>query len=107
MIVKQFEVWLINLDPTMGSEIKKTRPCVVVSPNVINKFLNTVIVSPLTSTSKDYPSRVDCLFQGQSGQIALDQIRSVDKVKLIKKLGNIDKTAAANIITVLKTMFSA
>ncbi len=106
MITKQFEVWLVNLDPTIGAEIKKTRPCVIVSPDEMNKFLDTVIVAPLTSTLRDYPSRVDDTFQGHQGQIVLDQLRAVDKRRLTKKLGLIEKDSAFKIILVLQTMFS-
>lgn len=87
MVVVRFEVWLVTLDPTRGSEIAKTRPCLVISPDSVNHALNTVIVAPLTSTRKPYPTRVDCQFDGREGQIALDQTRSVDKVRLMKRLG--------------------
>lgn len=83
--VRRFEVWLISLDPTTGSEINKSRPCMVVSPEEANKFLNTIIVVPLTSTLLDYPTRVNCHFQNKTGQLAIDQIRAVDKKSLIKK----------------------
>jgi mRNA interferase MazF len=105
--VKKNEIWLVNLDPTIGSEIKKTRPCVVVSPDAMNKYLATVIVAPLTSSHKNYPSRVDSIFQGIPGQIALDQLRAVDKVRLTKKMGLLDKQATEDIRAVLATMFSA
>jgi mRNA interferase MazF len=105
--VKKNEIWLVNLDPTIGSEIKKSRPCVVVSPDVMNKYLATVIVAPLTSTRKDYPSRVDSIFQGSPGQIALDQLRAVDKLRLTKKMGLLDKQTTEDIRAVLTTMFSA
>lgn len=85
--VKRFEVWLIELDPTKGSEIKKTRPCVVVSPDAVNKYLNTVTVVPLTSVLRGYPTRVNCIFQGKEGQAMVDQIRALDKTRLKKKLG--------------------
>lgn len=87
MVVNQFEVWLIELDPTKGSEIKKTRPCLVISPNVVNKHLNTVAIIPLTSSFKAYPTRVNCIFDGKNGQIMVEQMRVVDKVRLKKKLG--------------------
>src|SRR6476660_3351821 len=96
MAVSRFEVYLINLDPTVGSEIKKTRPCLVVSPDEINHHIRTVIVAPLTSKGNSYPTRVACRFQGKEGQVVLDQIRAVDRSRLIKKLGTIhSKTAAA------------
>ena len=105
--VKKNEIWLVNLDPTIGSEIRKSRPCVVVSPDVMNKYLATVIIAPLTSTHKNYPSRVDSTFQGAQGQIALDQLRAVDKIRLTKKLGLLDKQSIEDIRAVLATMFSA
>jgi mRNA interferase MazF len=103
---KKNEVWLVNLDPTIGSEIKKIRPCVIVSPDAMNKYLATVIIAPLTSTQKNYPSRVDSTFQGNLGQIALDQLRAVDKIRLTKKLGLLDKQSIEDIRVVLTTMFS-
>jgi mRNA interferase MazF len=105
--VKKNEIWLVNLDPTVGSEIKKSRPCVVVSPDVMNKYLATVIVAPLTSTSRNYPSRVDSIFQGTTGQIALDQLRAVDKIRLTKKMGLLDRQTTSDVQAVLATMFSA
>jgi mRNA interferase MazF len=104
---KKNEIWLVNLDPTIGSEIKKTRPCVVISPDAMNKYLTTVIIAPLTSTRKNYPSRVDSTFQRNQGQIALDQLRSVDKIRLTKKLGLLDKQSIEDVRAVLTTMFSA
>jgi mRNA interferase MazF len=91
MVVNKNDIWLINLDPTVGSEIKKTRPCVVISSNISNKYLDNIVVIPLTSTIKSYPSRVDCLFQEKLGQIAIDQIRTIDKKRLIKNIGVIDE----------------
>lgn len=85
--VYRFEVWLVELDPTKGSEIKKTRPCLVVSPDSVNKYLNTISVVPLTSSIRSYPTRVNCVFQGKNGQAMVDQIRSLDKIRLKKKLG--------------------
>jgi mRNA interferase MazF len=105
-IVSQFEVYVIELDPTVGTEIKKTRPCVVVSPDAINRNLTTVIVAPLTHTIKDFPSRVVCNFNKEDGQIVLDQIRSVDKKRLKKKIGKIDTQKSELVKTVLQTMFS-
>src|SRR5882724_3139951 len=88
--VNRFEVYLVNLDPTVGSEIKKTRPCLVVSPDEINHNVRTVIVAPLTTRGQAYPTRVLCRFKGKAGQVVLDQIRAVDRSRLIKKLGRID-----------------
>ena len=88
MVVERFEVYLINLDPTLGSEMQKTRPCVVISPNEMNRHQLPVIIAPMTSVTKPYPTRVNCTFQGKRGQIVLDQIRTIDRVRLVKKLGN-------------------
>ena len=106
MVVSRFDVWLVSLDPTRGSEIAKTRPCVIISPDSVNTYLNTVIVAPLTSTRKPYPTRVDCRFDGKDGQVALDQERSVDKARLVKKLGQLDDSTNKQVCTVLVAMFT-
>lgn len=106
MVIERFDVWLISPDPTQGSEITKTRPCVVVSPNAVNQRLNTVIVAPMTSTRKAYPTRVDCHFSGQDGQVALDQTRSVDKSRLVKRLGNLDEPMGQAICQTLVALFT-
>ncbi len=85
--INRFDVWLVTLDPTKGSEIKKMRPCIVVSQNSMNKYLNTVTVVPLTSTIRTYPTRVNCTFQNKEGQAMIDQIRGLDKSRFIKRLG--------------------
>lgn len=105
MVIARFEIWLVLLDPTQGSEISKTRPCLVVSPDVLNRRLNTVMVAPLTSTRKAYPSRVDCQFDGQHGQVALDQTRAVDKSRFVKQLGSLDETTCQTICQTLVTLF--
>ena len=89
-MVKRFEVWNIELNPTQGSEINKMRPFLVVSPNEVNKFLNTVVIVPMTSTIKPYPTRLNCRFKSKNGQLVVDQIRCVDKTRLIEKLGIMD-----------------
>ncbi|MBA3947503.1 MAG: type II toxin-antitoxin system PemK/MazF family toxin [Herpetosiphonaceae bacterium] len=106
MVVKRFDVYLVNLDPTLGSEIKKTRPCLVISPDVMNRYIATVIVAPMTTKGRPYPTRVECSFQGKDGQIVLDQIRTVDKVRLVRQLGNIDMQTQAEVLTVLSQMFA-
>ena len=89
-MVKRFDIWHVELNPIVGAEINKIRPCLVVSPDEVNKHLNTVTIVPLTSTMKSYPTRVDCIFLGKRGQLAIDQIRSIDKSRLEKKLGVLD-----------------
>jgi mRNA interferase MazF len=107
MVVKQFEVYLVALDPTKGSEIQKTQPCVIISPNEMNGFLNTVFIIPLTSTKKAYPTRVNCTFENKEGQVAIDQMRAVDKVRLIKKLGSFkDRAFMEQVLNLLKEIFS-
>jgi len=106
MEVRRFDVFLVNLDPTVGHEIKKTRPCVIVSPDEMNKYISTVIVAPMTTKGRNYPSRVRCTFQGKRGQIILDQIRTIDKDRLVKKLGKISKRAQMHVVQILQEMFS-
>ena len=106
MVVKRFEVYLINLDPTIGSEIKKTRPCVVVSPDEMNLYIKTVIIAPMTTKEKPYPTRIGCQLHGKEGQIVLDQIRTVDKLRLVKKIGQIDRKTETEVLAKLQEMFS-
>ena len=106
MVISRFEVYFVNLDPTKGSEINKGRPCVVVSPNEMNRYLRTVIVAPMTSTLKGYASRVECKFKGKKGEIALDQVRTVDRGRLTSKLGSINEDTANEVINRLQEIFS-
>jgi mRNA interferase MazF len=106
VVIKRFEVYLINLDPTIGSEIQKTRPCLIISPDEMNNHIATVIVAPMTTKGRDYPTRVNCQFEGKSGQIVLDQIRTVDKIRLVKKLGKISADTQTEVLAVLSEMFS-
>ncbi|HYH87322.1 MAG TPA: type II toxin-antitoxin system PemK/MazF family toxin [Pyrinomonadaceae bacterium] len=106
MVVKRFDVYLINLDPTIGSEIKKSRPCLVISPDEMNRFIRTVIVAPMTTKGASYPTRVACKFQGRQGQIVLDQVRTVDKTRLVRRLGKIDKQTQTEVLSVLSEMFA-
>jgi mRNA interferase MazF len=106
MVVKRFDVYLANLDPTVGSEIQKTRPCLVISPDEMNHNIRTVIIAPMTSSPKDYPTRVSCTFRKKSGQIVLDQIRTIDKKRLIKKLGTVDSKAQLDTISILQRLFA-
>ena len=104
--MKQFDVYEVDFNPAKGSEIRKSRPAVIISPDVMNKNLKTVIVAPLTHTIKSYPSRVNVEFANQPGQVALDQMRAVDKIRLSKKKGRINTSAAQDIKLILTTMFS-
>jgi mRNA interferase MazF len=104
-MVKRFEVYLVNLDPTQGKEIKKTRPCLVISPDEMNRYISTVIVAPMTTRGHDYPTRVSCKFQNKEGQVVLDQIRTVDKSRLIQKLGEIDINVQMEVLAILSEMF--
>ena len=104
--VRRFEVHLISLDPTKGSEIRKTRPCVIISPDEMNKHIRTVIIAPMTSTIRNYPTRVAITFQGKKGQVVLDQIRTVDKSRLIKNLGIISSSAEGKVSNTLQEMFA-
>ena len=106
MVIRRFDVYLINLDPTIGSEIQKTRPCLVISPDEMNRFIKTVIVAPMTSQGTTYPTRVACRFQRRQGQVVLDQIRTVDKTRLVKRLGRIDKQTQTGVLSVLSEMFA-
>jgi len=106
MVVTRFDVFLVNLDPTIGREIKKTRPCLIISPDEMNKFISTVIVAPMTTKGRDYPSRVGCKFQGKSGQVVLDQIRTIDKQRLVRKLGKISSKTQMAVLSVLHELFA-
>jgi mRNA interferase MazF len=106
MVVKRFEVYLVNLDPTVGSEIKKTRPCLVVSPDEMNRHINTVIVAPMTTKGREYPTRVACRFQGKNGQVVLDQLRTVDKTRLVRLIGRISPGTRKSVLEVLAEMFA-
>ena len=106
MVVNRFDVYLINLDPTVGSEIQKTKPCLVISPDEINRHIRTVIVAPMTTAEKDYPTRVPCKFKKKKGQIVLDQIRTIHKTRLIKKLGSINAETRLEVISILQQLFA-
>jgi mRNA interferase MazF len=106
MEVKRFEVYLVNLDPTVGHEIKKSRPCLVISPDELNRYISTVIVAPMTTKGRGYPTRVPCTFRGKEGQVVMDQIRTVDKIRLVKRLGKIDSQTQADVFSVVSELFS-
>lgn len=106
MEVKRFDVYLVSLDPTKGREIRKTRPCVVISPNEMNRYISTVIVAPMTSKGNSYPTRIPCQFQGAQGQVILDQIRTIDKTRFVKKLGSLSHATQGKILDCLAEMFA-
>lgn len=101
----RFDVFLVSLDPSQGSEIKKTRPCVVISPDEMNKHIKTLIVAPMTSKVRNYPTRVPVTFEDKDGNIVLDQIRTIDKSRIIKKLGTLDDETASLVLKTLGKMF--
>jgi mRNA interferase MazF len=105
MVVQRFDVWLVTLDPTVGSEIRKTRPALVVSPDEMNTHISTVIIAPMTTKGRNYPTRVPCTFQGKTGEVVLDQLRTVDKARLVKRLGRLDAAASDAVLAVLAEMF--
>lgn len=106
MVVNRFDVYLANLDSTVGSEIQKTRPCLIISPDEMNRHIHTVIIAPMTTAGKGYPTRISCTFKKKKGQIVLDQIRTIDKSRLIKRLGTIDPNTQLEVISVLQRLFS-
>ena len=106
MVVKRFDVFLVNLEPTVGSEIQKTRPCVVISPDEMNRHIATVIVAPMTTKGQPYPTRIACQFQGKDGQIVLDQIRTVDKTRLVRRLGQISTSEQKAVLDTLAELFA-
>ena len=106
MEVKRFDVYLTNLDPTVGSEIQKIRPCLIVSPDEMNRHIRTVIVAPMTTAGKDYPTRVSCTFKKKKGRIVLDRIRTLDKTRLIKNIGTLDSETQLKVISILQRLFA-
>jgi len=106
MVVNRFDVYLTNLDPTVGSEIQKTRPCLVISPDEMNRHIRTVIVAPMTTADKGYPTRIECKFKKKKTHIVLDQIRTIDKTRLIKNLGTLDAETQLMVISVLQRLFA-
>lgn len=105
-MVKRGDVYLVNLDPTIGSEVKKTRPCVVVSPDEMNQYIRTIVIAPMTTKCRKYKSRVGVDFQGKQGEIMLDQIRTTDKKRLISKLGVLSSRELKAVLSVLQEMFA-
>lgn len=106
MVARRFGVYRVNLDPTVGSEIRKSRPCCVVSPPEMNNHLNTVIVAPMTTGGRRYPSRIPCEFDGTPGYVALDQLRTVDRLRLVADLGDLQESEQRMVLTTLREMFA-
>jgi mRNA interferase MazF len=106
MVVARFDVYLVRLDPTEGHEIQKTRPCVVISPDDMNRYIETVIIAPMTTKGRPYPTRIPVRFQRKAGQVVLDQIRTVDKTRLTRRLGRIDNATAQQVLAVLAELFA-
>ena|SRR5438876_8862089 len=106
MVASRFEVYLVALDPTIGTEIRKTRPCLVISPNEMNHRVRTVIVAPMTTKGQPFPTRVPCRFKGKNGLVVLDQIRTVDNRRLVRRLGRLERKTAAEVLQVLAEMFA-
>ncbi|MEM0517409.1 type II toxin-antitoxin system PemK/MazF family toxin [Aequorivita flava] len=100
-MVKQYDIYWVNLDPTVGSEIKKTRPCLIISPDFSNKILNTLFVAPITSTLRNFPMRIEIILKGKRGQVALDQIRCIDKLRLGNKMDSLNKRSIKELKTIL------
>ena len=105
MEIKQYQIILVNLDPTIGSEIKKIRPCVVISPDEMNKYLRTIVITPMTTSSKSYPTRVEIKHDNKIGWIVLDQIRTVDKQRILKELGRLSKPEIKELKSILKESY--
>lgn len=105
MEIRQYQIVLASLDPTIGSEIKKTRPCVVISPDEMNRYLRTVVIAPMTTTSKDYPTRVEIKHDNKIGWILLDQIRTIDKQRIIKELGKLSRPEIKAVKEILKETY--
>lgn len=106
MVINRFDVYIVILDPTIGSEIQKTRPCLIISPDEMNRHIATVIVAPMTTKGQSYPTRVACTFQGKEGQVVLDQILTIDKSRLARKLGQINDETQLEVLSVLNEMLS-
>jgi mRNA interferase MazF len=106
VVGRRFDVYLVALDPTIGSEIRKTRPCLIVSPDELNRHVHTVIVAPMTTKGQLYPSRVLCKFGGRQAHIVLDQLRTVDRARLVRRIGRIPAAAQRDVLTALGEMFA-
>ena len=100
------QIWFVSLDPTQGSEMRKTRPCLVISPDEMNRHLRTILIAPMTTAERPYPTRVSLVFQGKRGQVALDQIRAVDRQRLVRRIGKVSSATAHAVSAVLIEMFA-
>jgi len=105
LVISRFDIFLVSLDPVIGHEVRKTRPCVIISPDEMNHHIGTVIIAPMTTKRRDYPTRIPLTFKRKKGQIVLDQIRTIDKTRLVKRLGKLDKNVSAQLLEVLQEMF--
>ncbi len=103
--VNQYDIVLVNLDPTVGSEMKKTRPCVVLSPNEMNKYLQTIVVAPMTSSSKPYPTRVEIRHKTAKGWIAIDQIRTIDRIRIVKRFETLTEKEITKVKSIIQATF--
>ena len=106
MVARRFDIFLVSLDPTAGSEIRKTRPCLIVSPDEMNRHIATVIVAPMTTKGRPYPTRIPCQFQGKKGQLVLDQLRTVDRARLVRRLGRLSAATQTRVLAALAEMFA-
>ena len=106
MVIERFSIYLIKLDPAIGAETAKTRPCVIVSPNELNRAISTVIIAPMTKVRREWPTRVPIVFRGKTGEIALDQIRAVDKSRLARRLGKLDSETANAVLDTVGELFA-
>jgi mRNA interferase MazF len=106
VVVKRFDVYLVSFDPTVGAEIQKTRPCLIISPDEMNAYIQTAIVAPMTTKARHYPTRVSCRFEGKDAHIVLDQLRTVDKSRLLKRLGRISPATQKRVLGVLAELFA-
>lgn len=106
LVVERFDIFLVSLNPTVGAEIQKTRPCLVISPDEMNRYISTVIIAPMTTKTRRYPTRVACVFEEKQGYVILDQLRTVDKSRLVKRLGRLDKLAQKKVLVALSDLFS-
>jgi mRNA interferase MazF len=106
VVIKRFDVYLVSLNPTVGAEIQKTRPCLIISPDEMNAYIQTAIIAPMTTKARNYPSRVSCRFEGKDAHIVLDQLRTVDKSRLLKHLGRINPATQKRVLSVLGELFA-